>query len=216
MQYTVLRDIYNIHIFGGILLRMLKGCNRVLELGCGGNSLLVKTGITKRMDVVGVDIFKPYVDRHVANRTYSSCICADITEIDFKNREFDAVVCMDVLEHIPKSKVISSGLLRKMQKWADKVIITTSNGYVDNDVSDNNIHQKHLSGWSVEELRAYGYKVRGLSGWKQLRTKEAALRYSSPFLFWAGLSLLSMSVTYFIPKLSWHLLAIYEHKGRTV
>ena len=210
MQYTVLKDIYNIYIFGGVLQRMLKGCNRILELGCGGNSLLVRTGITKKADVVGVDIFKPYVDSHLARKTYSSCICADVTEVNFKDGEFDAVVCMDVLEHIPKGKVINSGLLYKMQRWANKIIITTPNGYVDNDIFENNPFQIHFSGWSVEELRAYGYKVRGLSGWKQLRTKGAQLKYSTPFLFWAGLSFISMGITYFIPRLSWHLLGTYK------
>jgi 2-polyprenyl-3-methyl-5-hydroxy-6-metoxy-1,4-benzoquinol methylase len=224
MRYTLLKDIYNIYIFGGVLLAMLKTGDNVLELGCGRNSLLLRSGIIKRMNVTGVDIFKPYVDSHLADGIYRTCICADATEIDFKTGEFDAVVCMDVLEHITKDRVVESKLLSNMQKWGRKVIITTPNGYVENDISDatvyhlvngindGNIYQGHQSGWSIEELKAYGYKVRGLSGWKKLRKENSQLRYESPYLFWAGVSLLSEVVTYFIPKLSYHLLATYEDK----
>lgn len=213
MQYRHLKDLYNTYVFGQVALSRLKGCKRVLELGCGDNSLLVKSGITERMDVVGVDIFQPYLERHMANRTYNSCICADITRVDFADGSFDAVVCMDVLEHISKQEVLSSGLLEKMQRWGNKVIITTPNGYIDNEVCDENRYQEHVSDWSIKELEDYGYKVRGLSGWKKLRIKNGDLRYTHPFLFWAGLSLMSEVVARFIPKLSFHLLAVYEKRN---
>ena len=210
MRYQVLRDLYNTYIFGWALLSMLKGCKKVLELGCGKNSLLVKSDIVRKMDVTGVDIFKPYVDSHIADGTYKSCICADITKIDFGEGEFDAVVCMEVLEHISKREVIGSGLLSKMQGWGKKIIITTPNGYIDNELSDGNRYQRHISGWSIEELESYGYNVSGLSGWKKLRKEGGELRYVFPYLFWAGVSLMSGIVTNFVPRWSYHLLATYE------
>lgn len=213
MRYTVIRDLYNIYIFGGAILAMLGNCKKILDLGCGRDSLLVRSGIVKRAEVYGLDIFKPYVDGHNTDGTYRYCICADAVGVDFNENEFDAVVCMEVLEHIDKDRIIESGLLQRMQKWARKVIITTPNGYVGNDVSDGNVYQEHLSSWNIEDFIGHGYKVRGLSGWKSLRTDGATLRYNTPFLFWAGLSLLTVVGTYYLPRQSYHLLATYEKKN---
>ena len=203
MRYTRLRNLYNVHIFGWQLTRVLRGCDKVLELGCGRNSLLVRAGITRKLNVTGVDIYEPYIENHKLMGNYTRCFCADIAEVEFGDHEFDAVVCMDVIEHISKRDVIDSGLLSNMQHWGKKVIITTPNGYADNDPIDGNRYNRHISEWSVGELESYGYKVRGLSGWKKLRTKGCRLRYTFPYLFWAALSLMSGIVTYFIPKWSW-------------
>lgn len=213
MRYQVLRDLYNVYIFGAVLFSKLGGCKKVLELGCGSNSLLVKTGAVKNLDVYAVDIYKPYVDSHIRDGTYKSCVCADITEIAFVDGEFGAVVCIDVLEHIPKQKVIDSGLLSSMKRWGKKVILITPNGYIDNALIDANMYQEHVSGWSREELESYGYKVRGLSGWKKLRAEKSDLRYTFPFLAWALVSVMSEIITYFVPQWSFHLLATYEEKG---
>lgn len=209
-QYTVLKDFYNTHFFGRPLRTMTKPGDEVLELGCGKDSLLVRSGLIKRLRVTGVDIFKPYVDLHNSSGLYKKCILADITKIDFEPDQFDAVVCMDVLEHITKDE--GTALLAKMKIWGRKVIITTPNGAVPGIPSDSNIHQEHQSGWTAEELEAYGYTVRGASGWKVLRKPDSQLRHLHPFVFWAGLSLLSTLAVYFIPGHAFHLQATYEKR----
>ena len=96
-QYTVLKDFYNTHFFGRPLRTMIKPGDKVLELGCGKDSLINRARLIKKICVTGIDIFQPYVDFHNANGAYKKCIVGDITKMDFKTREFDAVVCMDVL-----------------------------------------------------------------------------------------------------------------------
>ena len=190
---------------------MIKPRDKVLELGCGKNSLLIRSGLIKQVQVTGVDVFKPYVDFHNSNGLYMKCILADITKIDFEPGQFDAVVCMDVIEHIPKNEGVK--LLSKMKVWGRKVIITTPNGVVPGILSDDNIHQEHQSGWSTKELKAYGYTVRGASGWKPLRKPDSQLRHLHPFIFWAGLSLISTIAVYWIPNYAFHLQATYERQN---
>jgi SAM-dependent methyltransferase len=206
MRYQALRDFYNIYFFGGILLYKVKANNKVLEVGCGSNSLIVKSGLIHKIDNTGVDIFKPYIDSHNAQGLYEKCICGDITDMRFGVDEFDVVVCMDVIEHIEKEK--GGALLERMRLWAKKVIVTTPNGYSSNESKcDNNDKMAHLCGWTVSELNNLGYTVRGLSGWKGLRIENAQLKYTNPYLFWAGVSLLSETFVYYNPKHAYHLLA---------
>jgi 2-polyprenyl-3-methyl-5-hydroxy-6-metoxy-1,4-benzoquinol methylase len=207
-QYTVIKDIYNSYIFGSPLRTMIKKGDKVLELGCGKNSLIVRSGLIKKLSVTGVDIFKPYLELHRSSGLYDNCVLADITKVEFVNNSFDAVVCMDVLEHIDKKEGIE--LLEKMKRWGEKVIITTPNGYVGWYAADGNIHQNHKSGWFIEDFTSQGYKVRGGSGWKPLRKEDSQLRHRHPFLFWAGLSFLSSFVVYRMPRQAYHLQATYE------
>jgi len=213
-QYTVLKDFYNTYFFGRPLRTMIKTGDKVLELGCGKNSLLIRSGVIKNLRVTGVDIFEPYVELHNSNGLYEKCICADITKIDFQPNQFDAVVCMDVLEHISKAEGVK--LLAKMKVWGRKIIITTPNGTVPGIPSDGNIHQEHQSGWFAEELKGHGYTVRGTSGWKALRKPGSQLRHLHPFVLWAGLSLISDLVVYFMPAKAFHLRATYENPTKNL
>ena len=213
-QYTVLKDFYNTYFFGRPLRTMIEAGDKVLELGCGKNSLLIRSGIIKKLRVTGVDIFAPYVELHNSDGLYESCILADITKVDFESDQFDVVVCMDVLEHVDKSE--GAKLLGKMKVWGRKVIITTPNGTVPGILADGNIHQKHQSGWVAKELEIHGYTVRGTSGWKALRKPDSQLKHLHPFVFWASLSLISDLIVYFIPNQAFHLQATYKRPERTI
>lgn len=213
-QYTVLKDFYNTYFFGKPLRTMIKTGDKVLELGCGKDSLLIRSGIIKKLRVTGVDIFEPYVKLHNSDGLYEACIQADITEINFGPDQFDAVVCMDVLEHITKDEGIK--LLDKMKVWGSKVIITTPNGTVPGIPSDDNIYQEHQSGWTAEELEARGYTVRGASGWKVLRKPDSQLKHLHPFILWASLSLISDLIVHFMPDKAFHLRATYENPTKNL
>src|SRR3972149_10253487 len=181
MKYPRLRDFYNVHFFGWALRNIHPG-DRVLEIGCGENSLLLRLGYTRRAEVTAVDVYAPYVARHKTAGDYAKIICGDIAAQTFPYRYFDVVVCMDVLEHLSESD--GRQLLQQMKFWGRSVIITTPNGFADNEPDDGNLNQKHKSGWSVQDFVSTGYTVRGLSGWKALRTDKAELRSMRPFLFW--------------------------------
>jgi hypothetical protein len=112
------------------------------------------------------------------------------------------------LEHLTKEDGYK--LLKKMEIWAKKkIIILTPNEFIENDLFNGNRLQEHRSGWSVDELKKAGFKVRGCNGWKPLKGKATLLKYK-PWIFWETISRLSQEITYFFPKLAWHLYAVKE------
>lgn len=181
----------------------LAGCETALDLGCGPNSPLEGTALSY---TVGVDIFEPYLEECRRQKIHSNYIRADVREIDFKDSSFDAVLMLEVLEHCTKEE--GQRLLDRCSRWArKKVIITTPNGYIWLDMLDGNPFQKHISGWSMEELRGLGFNVTGLLGWKKLRGHQGRPQYK-PVLLWEVTSDLTQKVTRHYPGLSSRLLAV--------
>ena len=148
------------------ILCELMNCNSILDLGCGRHSMI---GILpKNIKKTGVDIFKPYITQAGQSKRHNSYIMADITKVEFKEKSFDAVALLDVLEHLTEEQ--GRALVSNMERWArKKVIIFTPAGYVDQDAYDENPHQEHKTGWDRHTLESLGYKVTVVKGLKVLR-----------------------------------------------
>jgi hypothetical protein len=77
------------------------------------------------------------------------------------NFDFDVVLCLDVLEHLPKTDGFR--LLSEMERIAQRqVIISTPLGHYEQHGIDDNPYQVHRSQWSVSEFERRGYIVRGV------------------------------------------------------
>ena len=109
-------------------------------------------------------------------------------------------------------------LLEKIEFWVKKrIIVTSPNGFFKQPVVDNNLRQRHLSGWTMEEMVSKGYKAYGLSGIKILRrrgisAKDAkdksfltTIRFSPKVVFFILLAL-SQPIVYFFPKYAFDIL----------
>ena len=187
------------------LRKELFNCDTVLDLGCGYNSPIQHLNVPFS---VGVEKFEPYLKESKEKGIHNQYIKADITKIEFRPKSFDAVLCIEVLEHLTKEAGYQ--LIKKMEKWArKKVIIFTPNGYVYQDGYDNNPFQEHKSGWGVKELEELGFKVFGINGWKKLRGYKASIKYKPSFL-WERISDLTQKITYYYPKLAFQLFAAKE------
>jgi len=188
------------------LKKELSSCNSVLDLGCGHNSLIRYCDIPFK---IGVELFEPYVEESKKKGIHNQYIKGDITEVDFEPKSFDAVVAIDVLEHLLKEE--GHDLIKKMEKWArKKIVILTPNGYIHNDIVNGNSLQEHKSGWSAEEFRKLGFKVFGINGWEKLRGEEALIKYK-PVILWIIISdITQKKIVYHYPELAFHLLAVKE------
>jgi len=185
------------------LKKELKGCDTVLDLGCGYSSPLQYCDIPFS---VGVEFFETYLQTSKKKSIHNQYVRADIRKIEFKPKSFDTVVASDILEHLTKQE--GHRLIKKMKKWAiKKIIIFTPNGYLWQDGYDNNPLQEHKSGWSVKELRELGFEVVGINGWKKLRGYRSLIKYR-PFRLWSVISDLTQKITYHYPKLAFELFAV--------
>jgi SAM-dependent methyltransferase len=186
------------------LKESLIDCRIILDVGCGRGSPI--RAFSKNFYSVGVDLFKPALLESKNKRIHDDYVLADITNLCFKPNFFDAVLALDVIEHLEKTKGFR--LIKTMENLAKKkVVIITPNGFLHQGVRSNNVFQVHLSGWTVNDLKGLKYKVHGIVGLKLLRTEEAKLRFKPDFLF-SEIADISQKLTYHFPHIAFELLCI--------
>jgi SAM-dependent methyltransferase len=182
----------------------LLDCRIILDVGCGRGSP-IKT-FSENFYSVGVDLFKPAILESKNKRIHDDYVLADINNLCFKPNFFDAVLALDVIEHLEKAKGLR--LIKTMENIATKkVVIITPNGFVPQGARAKNVFQVHLSGWTVSDLKRLRYNVNGIVGLKLLRTEEAKLRYKPEILF-SELSDISQKLTYYFPIMAFELLCV--------
>ncbi len=161
-------------------------CEYLLDVGCGPHSPIDRFS-ARIPHVVGIDIFAPSL---------------------VPPNSFDEVVALDLIEHLTKDDGFQ--LIDAMERVARrKVIIFTPNGFLPQEPYDDNIYQRHISGWSAAEMQERGYRVYGIQGWKPLRGELAAIR-NRPKFFWNYVSLFSQLVTESRPEKAFQLLCIKD------
>lgn len=194
---------------------------RVLDVGCGSDPPLLR--VMQPRAYVGVDAYRPSIDLLRLRPGYEMVFdrashIAEIQSLEFQDDSFDAVVIVDVIEHL--SKADGTSLLQQAACWASKcVYISTPNGFLRQDPYDSNFYQEHLSGWTVDELGALGFTtILGGGGPRFLRKKEmqpdqwshvsgSSMRWQ-PYKLWSIISALSQLVIYRYPRACYQLHAI--------
>lgn len=135
----------------------------ILDLGCGKGDFGVFFNENNKYEITGLEIYDPYLKITRQTKKYKNLISADLTKkLKFKDKSFDAVVCLQVIEHLKKSE--GQELLSEAQRVAKKMVLfTTPVGECEQEAYDKNDYQKHHSAWLPEEFKKMGYKVFGVS-----------------------------------------------------
>ncbi|MCK5837936.1 MAG: class I SAM-dependent methyltransferase [Desulfobacula sp.] len=100
--------------------------DRILDIGCGEGRHTIKAWVQKGTRCVGGSVgfenlvaTKKKLAVHQALADLScrriDLSCMDVTRLPFKNDSFDAVICSEVLEHIPADKIAMSELVRVLK-----------------------------------------------------------------------------------------------------
>jgi SAM-dependent methyltransferase len=185
------------------LKKTLADCDSVLDLGCGRRSALHRCNVSYS---VGVDLYESALQDSGRKGIHGDYLRGDLRRLEFKPKSFDAVIAIDVLEHLTRAEGLD--LLERMESWAKKkVLLITPNGYVHQEVYDNNPLQEHKSGWTASEFRELGFKVRGLNGWKGLRGEKAVVKYR-PAGLWSRISDVTQRATWWFPGQAFQLLVV--------
>jgi len=140
-------------------LRERKG-GSVLDVGCGKHSALLSIAKHYKFELTGLDIFEPYLKEAKNKGGYRSVVLADARQLPFKDKSFEAVACIEVIEHVGKEggeKLLNE--LERISRWL--VLISTPIGESVQHAYDGNPYQEHRYIWSVEELEARGFEMRG-------------------------------------------------------
>lgn len=191
---------------------ILPGCRTLLDVGCGVASP-VRFFTAKMERTVGVDGFAGAVEQSRAAGIHSAYECMNVLDIaaKFPPASFDCVLASDLIEHLEKEDGLR--LMRDMELLArKKVVIFTPNGFLPQGAYGGNDYQIHRSGWEIEEMRGYGYRVTGVNGWKPLRGELAAPRLR-PQALWARVSFLTQPFTERNPRHAFQILCVKDITG---
>jgi len=198
------------------LKKELRDCKSVLDIGCGPNSPLQYCQNIESS--IGVEPFKPYLEESKKRGIHTQYLDKKAEELSFPDNSFDAVIMIEVLEHLKKKH--GREVLKRAERWARrKVIVSTPNGYLPQRNIDKSPFQSHRSGWTVREMEKLEYRVYGLAGWKFLRGENPSktvdqegdflvtIRFP-PQIFWFIISGLTQAVTYYFPTSAFELFCV--------
>jgi len=195
-----------------LVLRFIPSCNEktILDIGCGKGiwGYLIrslKEGYNGYM--VGIDLSRKYLRFVRRFRVYDDLILCDASLSPFRPKTFDFVIAAEVIEHIPKSNAFQ--LINNLKKIAkERVLTTTPNGVYFQGALDGVQSQRHLSTWSVSNLKRFGFHVRGY-GFRFVRPTKV------PFIY-GLLDNIFTPISYILPYVARFLIAYYDVKAKIV
>lgn len=188
---------------------IIGSCKTLLDLGCGASSPIQEFAAALQY-TVGVDYFKSSINKSEDKQIHDEYRLMNVLNIDteFEENSFDGVLAYDLIEHLSKEDGLK--LISMMEKIArKKVIVYTPNGFLPQRAYDGNQYQIHLSGWRIEEMKAMGFRVIGINGWKILRGERAQIRWR-PTFFWRRISFLTQIITTKYPQYAFQILCIKD------
>ncbi len=127
------------------ILKQVKG-KTILDCGCG----VGRWGelLNGKRDVVGVDVYKPYLKKAKA---HEDVILASLTNLPLKKGVFDCAIAVEVIEHLDKQR--GSKFLADLKSLVrGKIILTTPKTFFD--VQTTVDSERHLSFWTRNEILA--------------------------------------------------------------
>jgi ubiquinone/menaquinone biosynthesis C-methylase UbiE len=197
-----------IAIYIQLIEKLLKGCQTVLDVGCGSNSPLQY--LSGAYQLTGVDGFAQAIEESKSKNIHQKYYHADIKNLSrkFKSNSFNAVIALDVIEHLVKKDGYK--LLKDMERIASKkVILNTPNGFVPQHCKKNNL-QEHLSGWVKKDFEELGYKVYGMYGLRFLRKGGGELKIKPKVISGSISALSHILLTKHLPQLAYSLTAVKD------
>ncbi|HMP81989.1 MAG TPA: class I SAM-dependent methyltransferase [Verrucomicrobiota bacterium] len=193
------------------LRRALKGCDSVLDVGCGPASAVRHFGFKH---LTGLEFFLPDLEKALYNRTHHEFIHGDVRNLDrlLPGKQVDASVALDVIEHLKKEE--GHKFIKDLERISTKrIALLTPNGFLPQGNAERGDLQAHYSGWSADEMKSLGFDVTGILGPKRMRGEYHRLKWKPKFL-WGIVSLVAHFVwTRWRPSSAAAILCVKTLKG---
>ncbi len=197
-------DVTWTHTFLDVFLHYVPNrLTTALDVGCGRGLVGSLLKIYREPDrIVGVDAFDPYLGFCKTLGVYNELLKFDVSKnpLPFESEEFDLAVALEVIEHLPKERGLD--LLGELERVGRNVIVSTPNHFFPQAGYDENTFQRHLSRWTVRDLRGRGYTTIGVGGMMFFGREIGYLSY------------VLGRFTLFLPHLSSSIMGVYTDKGR--
>lgn len=151
-----------------IIARALCGLSdfsAVLDAGCGLGDLLIALEIASSSRLVGIDASPDAIEigaQHLKSNSRVELIQSELIDLPFGDQEFDLVVCLDVLEHIPVFDIMDA-LQQIFRVSRDSVILS---------INSDNPYRYHPTILSTETWRTI---LGSIDGWSRNHSFEEAL-----------------------------------------
>lgn len=133
-----------------------KKYRKILDVGCGtGETLSYLETIYPRVEVYGVDSsIKAIV--FSKSRGHKNVIKANALHLPFKNDFFDAVLLLDVLEHIKDDQTVVNEVKRVLKKSGRMIITSPGLNFI---WSNHDINQGHYRRYTQREIRKLAFNA---------------------------------------------------------
>ena len=127
---------------------------KILDVGLGygyiGHTIRTRKSGTPYIE--GIDRFHPYVEKQRKLGVYDRVIQGDARKLPYESQSFDIVIATDIIEHLEHDDGLT--LIEEIERVSKSdVILSNPYGYNPQEECDNNVYQRHLSGWSPEEFK---------------------------------------------------------------
>lgn len=168
--------------------------NKILDVGCGYGKwgFLAKKyfwaacqgSSCEEPFIAGLDCHQPNLDGLRAHRLYDELIRADAAYLPFRNKSFDTVLAIEVMEHLREEAGYQA--LQEFERVAKQcIILSTPNKkcFRDGltDVHGYNPYEAHRSRWKIKTFKSLGYRFYGLGSklWPRWFWSATELTYFS-------------------------------------
>ena len=147
-------------VYMNIIWRILldKKGQSILDVGCGNGRPMRIINKHKHFFSIGGDASLPRLKQAKNLKSHNDYIRCDVRTLPFQEKSFDIVLCLEVIEHLPKEEGIR--FIESLERIARKqVIIGSPVDFMKRQTKDS--YMDHVSGWTPNEFRFCGYKVIG-------------------------------------------------------
>jgi len=166
-----------IHSFFIVIKKYIEKYVKGIVLDAGAGRLALKFLLTKRAGVYYS------IDRHIARKELSSV--GDLNKLPFKEKIFDTIVCLQVIEHTPTPEIVIKNLADSLKDKGILILSAPHISYLHGEPEDYYRYTKYGLFYMLDK---YGFRV--------LEINAAGSIFS--FLF-APISDFILSYTYGIP-----------------